>query len=112
MTERDLALATRIHLAVKDSCMTQAEFADAIEITPDKLSKVLSGKRRVSSLELALIAQASGWSVEKLLGIHIDVTGYQDGYRDAIRDAVRALEAGRIATFLAESPFFAAGVDQ
>lgn len=80
MNDRDFALATRIHLAIKDSLMTKGEFAHAIGLTPEKLSKVLAGKRRVSSLELALIAEASGWSVERLLGVSIDVTGWREGY--------------------------------
>jgi transcriptional regulator with XRE-family HTH domain len=103
MSERDLALAARIRLAMTDARLTQAELAHMAELTPDKLSKVFACKRRVSSLELALISQATGWSVEKLLGISIDVTGYRDGYRDAINDAALAFRQGRFSAFLRDS---------
>ncbi len=99
MSDRDLALAARIRLALKDSLLTQVEFANAVGLTPDKLSKVLTGKRRVSSLELALIAEASGWSVERLLGMRIDVSGYREGYLDgwkAALEEVRSVTHGTV----------------
>ncbi len=48
--------------------MTQQALAKAAGMDPTALSKVLSGKRRLSTLELALIAEATGVSVAELLG--------------------------------------------
>jgi hypothetical protein len=98
VNDRDLALAARIQLAQADSFLTKAEFAHAAGITPDKLSKVLSGKRRVSSLELALMSQASGWPVERLLGIQIDVTGYRAGYIDGWKAALQEVRTVSMGT--------------
>ncbi|MDR0592016.1 MAG: helix-turn-helix transcriptional regulator [Bifidobacteriaceae bacterium] len=38
--------------------LTREMFAEAVELTPDELSRVLSGQRGVSSLTLLRIAQA------------------------------------------------------
>lgn len=58
-------IRTRIRWLINQSGLTDYAYAKAIELAPDKLSKVLRGKRRVSSLELALIATFSkvtvGW---------------------------------------------------
>ncbi|WP_260334196.1 helix-turn-helix domain-containing protein [Streptomyces beigongshangae] len=47
--------------------MSQAAFAEKVGLTPDKLSKSLAGVRRFSSLDLALIAEAGGRTVDWLL---------------------------------------------
>ncbi len=47
--------------------MTKAAFARTVGLTPDKLSKSLSGVRRFTSLDLALIAEAGGTTVDWLL---------------------------------------------
>ncbi|MEU9880776.1 XRE family transcriptional regulator [Streptomyces phaeochromogenes] len=47
--------------------MSQAAFAEKVGLTPDKLSKSLSGVRRFTSLDLALIAESGGRTVDWLL---------------------------------------------
>ncbi|MHA5049918.1 helix-turn-helix domain-containing protein [Streptomyces sp. SD15] len=47
--------------------MSQAAFAEKVGLTPDKLSKSLAGVRRFTSLDLALIAEAGGRTVDWLL---------------------------------------------
>ncbi|WP_329276986.1 helix-turn-helix domain-containing protein [Streptomyces sp. NBC_01451] len=46
---------------------TQAAQAERLGMTPDKLSKSLNGTRRFNSLELALLAEATGTTVDWLL---------------------------------------------
>lgn len=60
-------LTDRARQIFVDSKLTQRAFAAEIELDPDKLSKALAGKRQFSSLELALIAEAGGRSVEWLI---------------------------------------------
>lgn len=48
--------------------LSQAAFAERVGLSPDKLSKSLSGVRRFSSLDLARIAEATGTTVDYLLG--------------------------------------------
>ncbi|WP_250286724.1 ImmA/IrrE family metallo-endopeptidase, partial [Frankia sp. CiP1_Cm_nod2] len=60
-------LADRIRQAIRDAGLTQQALAKAAGMDPTALSKVLSGKRRLSSLELALIAEATGVPVAELL---------------------------------------------
>ena len=50
--------------------MSQAAFAEKVGLTPDKLSKSLSGVRRFTSFDLALIAEAGGRTVDWLLTGH------------------------------------------
>ncbi|MEU9465346.1 XRE family transcriptional regulator [Streptomyces avermitilis] len=47
--------------------MSQAAFAEKVGLTPDKLSKSLAGVRRFTSLDLALIAEVGGRTVDWLL---------------------------------------------
>ncbi|MEV0283504.1 XRE family transcriptional regulator [Kribbella sp. NPDC050820] len=61
-------LAGRIRSAIRTSGLTQQSLANAIGLDPTALSKVLSGKRRLSGLELALVAEATGTPVDVLLG--------------------------------------------
>lgn len=62
-------LASRIRRAVRASGMSQHALAQAIGMDPTALSKVLSGKRRLSSLELGLIAEATRVPVDELLSL-------------------------------------------
>lgn len=57
----------RITHAVDVTGLTVAEFARVSEIAPDRLTSILSGTRPASSLDLALIATASGATVDWLL---------------------------------------------
>lgn len=47
--------------------MSQSAFAERVRLTPDKLSKSLKGVRRFTSLDLALIAEQGGTTVDWLL---------------------------------------------
>ncbi|MFG2299771.1 ImmA/IrrE family metallo-endopeptidase [Actinacidiphila glaucinigra] len=57
----------RVRTVVDAAAMTKAAFARSVGLTPDKLSKSLSGVRRFTSLDLALIAEAGGTTVDWLL---------------------------------------------
>ena len=61
------ALVARIRQAIVASGMTQHALAECIGLDPTALSKVLTGKRKLSSLELALIADATSVQVDELL---------------------------------------------
>jgi transcriptional regulator with XRE-family HTH domain len=60
-------LASRIREAIHASGMSQQALAETVGMDPTALSKVLSGRRRLSSLELALIADATRVPVDELL---------------------------------------------
>jgi IrrE N-terminal-like domain len=74
----------RVRHVVDAAAMSKVAFSERIRLTPDKLSKALGGTRRFTSLELALIAEVGGVTVDWLL------TGRQP-VRPAI--AARALAA-------------------
>ncbi|MEU1620908.1 ImmA/IrrE family metallo-endopeptidase [Streptomyces sp. NPDC005722] len=57
----------RVRTVMDAAAMTKAAFARTVGLTPDKLSKSLSGVRRLTSLDLALIAEAGGTTVDWLL---------------------------------------------
>jgi Zn-dependent peptidase ImmA (M78 family)/transcriptional regulator with XRE-family HTH domain len=61
------ALAARVREAIVASGMSQQALAERIGMDPTALSKVLTGKRRLTSLELALIADATCARVDELL---------------------------------------------
>lgn len=63
----DNALVERVRQVMQTSGLNQAEFADLIATSPDRLSKSLSGTRRFTTTELALAAQAAGTTVDWLL---------------------------------------------
>lgn len=65
----DDTIADRVRVAMRAVGMNQTELAKVTELTPDKLSKCLHGKRQFSSLELALIAEATATTVYELLGL-------------------------------------------
>lgn len=56
-----------LQAATETNGMTKAAFAQKINLTSDKLSKSLSGVRRFTTLDLALIAEATGVTVDWLL---------------------------------------------
>jgi Zn-dependent peptidase ImmA (M78 family)/transcriptional regulator with XRE-family HTH domain len=60
-------LARRIRQAIRASGMHQHDLAAAVGMDPTALSKVLTGKRRLSSLELGLIADAVHVPADELL---------------------------------------------
>jgi Zn-dependent peptidase ImmA (M78 family)/transcriptional regulator with XRE-family HTH domain len=60
-------LQDRVRTVIGQVAASQANFADLIGMTKDKLSKALAGKRRFTSLELALVAEAGGVTVDWLL---------------------------------------------
>lgn len=57
----------RVRAEVNALQISKSAAAAAIGLEPSKLSKVLNGKRRISSLELALLAQLTGRSVDWFL---------------------------------------------
>jgi hypothetical protein len=63
----DPNVIARVRTVMDAAAMTKAAFARSVELTPDKLSKSLSGVRRFTSLDLALIAEAGGTTVDWLL---------------------------------------------
>ena len=63
----DTSLLERVRQIIADSGLKQNEIAERIGIDETKLSKSLSGKRKFSSLELALIAQIGDRTVDWLL---------------------------------------------
>lgn len=87
--EHDRDIAARVYAALIEAGMTQADLVNYMQIAPDKLSKSLRGKRRFSSLEVALIAEATGTSTDTLLGIEIRVIHDEDEWRKIIADQVR-----------------------
>lgn len=69
----DRGVAARVIQAQRGAQLTQGELAGFIGITEDKLSKSLHGKRRFSSLELALISEVTQVPVGDLLGMQVKV---------------------------------------
>lgn len=63
----DEDLRARVRQVINSSGLTQTSFAQAIEMEPTKLSKVLAGTRRFTPLELALIAEQGQTSTDWLL---------------------------------------------
>ncbi|MBF4635783.1 ImmA/IrrE family metallo-endopeptidase [Agreia pratensis] len=63
----DEPLAARVRQVIADTGRTDRDFAESIGIDNTKLSKSLTGKRKFSSLELALIAEAGARTVDWLL---------------------------------------------
>jgi Zn-dependent peptidase ImmA (M78 family) len=60
-------LVDRVRTIIEQVADSHAAFAARIDISKDKLSKSLAGTRRFTSLELALIAEAGGVTVDWLL---------------------------------------------
>lgn len=57
----------RITTAVTSTGLTTEEFAHLAEIAPGRLTGILSGSRRASSLDLALLAETADVTVDWLL---------------------------------------------
>lgn len=63
----DDALIERVRQLMQTSGLNQAEFAELIATSPDRLSKSLSGTRKFTTTELALAAESAGTTVEWIL---------------------------------------------
>ncbi|MDQ0846059.1 XRE family transcriptional regulator [Streptomyces sp. V1I6] len=63
----DETVSDRVRRVMEAASVSQAAFAERVRLTPDKLSKSLTGVRRFTSLDLALIAEAGGTTVDWLL---------------------------------------------
>jgi len=63
----DSRIVERVRELIQRSGLTQKDFAEHIDLEPDRLSKSLSGRRNFSSFELALIAQRRGVTVDWIL---------------------------------------------
>src|SRR5690606_31849730 len=61
--------AARVRQLIKESGLTQAEFAGRVGLDASKMSKSLSGVRRFTSLDLARIADLCGVTVDWLLAV-------------------------------------------
>ena len=91
------ALVARVRQAIVASGMSQQALAERIGMGPTALSKVLTGKRRLSSLELALIADATSVRVDELLdpgrhaGRHIAARTQRDK-SPAVDEALRRVD--------------------
>ncbi|MCG0285536.1 ImmA/IrrE family metallo-endopeptidase [Streptomyces sp. PSAA01] len=57
----------RVRKVMSAASLQQAAFAERVGLTPDKLSKSLSGRRRFTSLDLARIAELGQTTVDWLL---------------------------------------------
>lgn len=57
----------RVRKVMGAASLSQAAFAERVGLSPDKLSKSLSGVRRFSSLDLARIAEVTDTTVDYLL---------------------------------------------
>lgn len=79
-------LAKNLRAAIKAAGLTQREVAERVDMDPTALSKVLTGRRHVSSLELALICTATGSDV---LGILEAEPIHGPSYRAGIEEAER-----------------------
>ncbi|MDU0314088.1 XRE family transcriptional regulator [Phycicoccus sp. M110.8] len=66
--ERDSQVGRRVRLARRRAGLDGRQAAPLAGLTPDKLSKIESGKRRVSPRELPALARALGVSMPWLLG--------------------------------------------
>jgi Zn-dependent peptidase ImmA (M78 family)/transcriptional regulator with XRE-family HTH domain len=91
------ALVARLRQAIVASGMSQQALAERIGMDPTALSKVLTGKRRLSSLELALIADVTCVSVDELLdpgqyaGRHVAARTQRDK-SPAVDEALRRVD--------------------
>ena len=74
-----MGVEERVRQLIKESDLTHTEFGARIGLEKTKLSKSLAGRRRFTSLELALAAQQGGVTVDWLL------TGTEDSFAAAAR---------------------------
>lgn len=85
----DDQVIARVNEVIERSSLTKKDFASAIGIDGPKLTKSLAGKRRFTSLELALVAEQGATTVDWLLS--------GDSTRELVlahRAAEHAIEAG------------------
>ena len=99
-----MSTADRVRSLIAESGLTQHAFALSIGLDDAKLSKSLSGTRRLSSLDLARIAEQGGVSVDWL------ITGVEPALAMAARraggSAARAIrEAKRLSTLRSDLAF-------
>ena len=83
-----MGVEKRVRQLIKESGLTHTEFGARIGLEKTKLSKSLAGRRRFTSLELALAAQQGGVTVDWLL------TGTEDGFAAATRTRPDGVSAG------------------
>ncbi|MEW2321433.1 ImmA/IrrE family metallo-endopeptidase [Streptomyces griseoincarnatus] len=69
---------------------TRAAQAESLGMTPDKLSKSINGTRRFNSLELALLAEAAGTTVDWLLSGRLPRTAHNVAARKNSGDGDQA----------------------
>lgn len=63
----DAEIIQRIREIIRDLALTNRQFAEAIGLDEDKLSKTLNGRRGLSPLELAKISELSGHTTDWIL---------------------------------------------
>jgi Zn-dependent peptidase ImmA (M78 family)/transcriptional regulator with XRE-family HTH domain len=94
----DFSLAERVREAIQRTGRSHADVARSVGMDNTALSKILSGKRKISSLELAKIADATGVAVAALFADDNDVwaasiSGRVDVARAPAREATELLES-------------------
>ncbi|MFE1230457.1 ImmA/IrrE family metallo-endopeptidase [Streptomyces sp. NPDC058745] len=92
------ALIERVREVIGRAGPTQAAQAERLGMSPDKLSKSLSGVRRFTSLELALLAEAAGTTVDWLISgreprAAINVAARRNGEGASTQSDARAILA-------------------
>lgn len=83
-----MGVEERVRQLIKEAGLTQTEFGARVGIEKTKLSKSLAGSRRFTSLELALVAEQGGVTVDWLL------TGAEAGFAAAARTGADGVSAG------------------
>ena len=105
----------RVRKVMEDASVSQAVFAEATGLTPDKLSKSLNGVRRFTSLDLARIADFGKTTVDWLLtgreplrpsfAARTSTTEMEDHARDKLNDLVeRFTTAHEVLALLGRTP--------
>lgn len=108
-------VSERVRKVMDAASVHQAAFAETIGLTPDKLSKSLSGVRRFTSLDLARIAEFGTTTVDWLLtgreplrpafAARASAPEADDQGRDRLRDLVERFTTAReVLEFLGRSP--------
>ena len=88
-------LGENLRRAIKASGLTQAEVAERCEMDQTALSKALAGKRRVSSLKLALLCTATGSDVLGVLEAEpLHGPSYRKGLEEGYAHMARAWDEG------------------
>lgn len=90
----------RIRQTIHESGLDVEQFATKAEMPPDRLAHIVSGDRRATSLDLALVAEASGCNLDWLmLGDGPERIGYLDGM---VADLIKERNFWRNETYAAE----------